>query len=96
MGKSLVLEYKNYKFETRLKSMTFPHYLFNKNQFVKYGILLLNQAWPIGAIRLMALRLQNMRERAKFQGVKLCPKVNLEDIDFIEPPPEKRLADDNN
>ena len=57
MGKSLVLEYKNYKFETRIKSMTFPHYLFNKNQFVKYGILLLNQAWPIGAIRLMALRL---------------------------------------
>lgn len=31
MGKSLVLEYKNYKFETRIKSMTFPHYLFNKN-----------------------------------------------------------------
>lgn len=45
--------------------MTFPHYLFHKNQFIKYGILLLNQAWPIGAIRLMALRLQNMRDRKK-------------------------------
>jgi hypothetical protein len=32
-----------------------------------------------------------MRERKKDQGVKLCPIVNLEDIDFIEPPPNKRL-----
>ena len=31
MGRSLCLEYKNFKFETRLKCMTFPHYLFNKN-----------------------------------------------------------------
>ena len=91
MGKSLVLEYKNFKFETRIKSMTFPHYLFNKNQFVKYGILLLNQAWPIGPVRLMALRLQNMRKRKKDAGVKLCPLVDLKDIDFIEPPPMKRL-----
>ena len=42
MGRSLCLEYKNYKFDVRLKSMTFPHYLFSKNQFVKYGIILLN------------------------------------------------------
>jgi len=27
MGKTLVLEFKNYKFETKIKSMTFPHYL---------------------------------------------------------------------
>lgn len=65
MGRSLALEYKDFKFQTRLKSMTFPHYLFNKNQFVKYAILLLNRAWPIGAVRLMALRLQSLRAREK-------------------------------
>jgi len=42
MGRTLVLEFKSFKFEAHIKSMTFPHYLFNKNQFIKYGILLLN------------------------------------------------------
>ena len=42
MGRTLVLEYKSFKFEVRIKSMTFPHYLYNKNQFIKYGIILLN------------------------------------------------------
>lgn len=42
MGKTLVLEFKNYKFETKIKSMTFPHYLHTQNQFKKYGMLLLN------------------------------------------------------
>ena len=63
MGRSLVLEYKDFKFQTRIKSMTFPHYLFNKNQFVKYAVFLLNRAWPIGACRLLALRLQGIRKR---------------------------------
>lgn len=31
MGRTLVLEFKNFKFENRIKSMTFPHYLYNKN-----------------------------------------------------------------
>ena len=44
----------------------------------------------------MALRLQNMRERKKESGVKMCPLVNLEDIDFIEPPPSKRLEESKN
>ena len=30
MGRTLVLEFKSFKFETHIKSMTFPHYLFNK------------------------------------------------------------------
>ena len=63
MGRSLVLEYKDFKFQTRIKSMTFPHYLFNKNQFVKYAVFLLNRAWPISACRLLALRLQGIRKR---------------------------------
>ncbi len=42
MGRTLVLEFKSFKFENKIKSMTFPHYLFNKNQFIKYGIILLN------------------------------------------------------
>lgn len=42
MGRTLVLEFKSFKFEMHIKSMTFPHYLFNKMQFVKYGIILLN------------------------------------------------------
>jgi DNA polymerase kappa len=57
MGKTLVLEFKNFKFETKIKSMTFPHYLYTQNQFKKYGMLLLNQAWPIEPIRLMGLRM---------------------------------------
>jgi hypothetical protein len=57
MGRTLVLEFKSFKFEMHIKSMTFPHYLFNKMQFVKYGIILLNQAWPVEATRLMGLRL---------------------------------------
>ena len=43
----------------------------------------------------MALRLQNMRERKKDQGVKICPPVSLSEIDFIEPPPKKRLEEDS-
>jgi hypothetical protein len=31
MGKTLVIEFKTFKFETKIKSMTFPHYLYNKN-----------------------------------------------------------------
>ena len=85
MGRTLVLEYKSFKFEVRIKSMTFPHYLYNKNQFIKYGILLLNQAWPIEATRLMALRLQNMRNRNKDKGVKVCPTVKMSEIKFLEP-----------
>jgi len=35
-----------------------------------------------------------MRERNKEHGVKLCPNVDLKDIDFIEPPPNsKRLEE---
>jgi len=80
MGKTLVLEYKTYKFETKIKSMTFPHYLYSQNQFKKYGILLLNQAWPIEAIRLMGLRLSNMRDKRKDKGVKVCPELTETDI----------------
>lgn len=43
----------------------------------------------------MALRLQNMRDRKKDQGVKICPPVSLSEIDFIEPPPKKRLQEEN-
>ena len=25
----------------------------------------------------------------------MCPDVNLKDIDFIEPPPDKRLEEEN-
>jgi hypothetical protein len=57
MGRTLVLEFKSFKFVNSIKSMTFPHYLFQKNQFIKYGIILLNQAWPVAATRLMGLRL---------------------------------------
>jgi DNA polymerase kappa len=57
MGRTLVLEFKSFKFENKIKSMTFPHYLFTKNQLIKYGIILLNQAWPVEATRLMGLRL---------------------------------------
>lgn len=41
----------------------------------------------------MALRLQNMRDRIKTDGFKLCPIILLKDIDFIEPPPEERLEE---
>lgn len=37
-----------------------------------------------------------MRERKKDSGVKMCPMVNLEEIDFIEPPPSKRLEESKN
>lgn len=85
MGRTLVLEFRSFKFINTIKSMTFPHYLFNKNQFIKYGIILLNQAWPVEASRLMGLRLQNMRDRKRDKGVKMCPQVSLDDIQFIEP-----------
>jgi len=85
MGRTLVLEFKSFKFETHIKSMTFPHYLFNKMQFIKYGIILLNQAWPIEATRLMGLRLQNMRDRKKDKGVKVCPDVLMSEVAFLEP-----------
>ena len=94
MGRSLALEWKDYKFQVRLKSMTFPHYLFAKNQFIKYAVLLLNRAWPIGAVRLMALRLQTMRKRDKNEGCKMCPHVNLDEIRFIEPTKNNRLSED--
>jgi hypothetical protein len=35
-----------------------------------------------------------MRERKRDQDVKMCPDVSLKDIDFIEPPPDKRLEDE--
>lgn len=84
MGKTLVLEFKNYKFETKIKSMTFPHYLYTQNQFKKYGMLLLNQAWPIEPIRLMGLRLQNMRDRRKSKGVNVCPELQICDDDYLK------------
>lgn len=34
----------------------------------------------------MGLRLQNMRDRKKDKGVKICPNVTINDSDFIEPP----------
>ena len=57
MGRTLTIEFKNFKFENRIKTMTFPHYLETKEQYIKFGVLLLNQAWPIEACRLMGLRL---------------------------------------
>jgi hypothetical protein len=95
MGRTLVLEFKSFKFENKIKSMTFPHYLFNKNQFIKYGIILLNQAWPVEATRLMGLRLQNMRDRRKDKGVKICPQVNMSEVAFLEPLEEEKDEDDD-
>jgi hypothetical protein len=85
MGRTLVLEFKSFKFENKIKSMTFPHYLFTKNQLIKYGIILLNQAWPVEATRLMGLRLQNMRDRKRDKGVKVCPEVHMSEVAFLEP-----------
>ena len=85
MGRTLVLEFKNFKFENKIKSMTFPHYLYNKNQYIKYGIILLNQAWPVEATRLMGLRLQNMRDRKKDKGIRMCPEVKMSEVEFLEP-----------
>ena len=65
--------------------MTFPHYLYNKNQFIKYGIILLNQTWPCEATRLMGLRLQNMRDRKRDKGVRVCPEVKMSEVEFLEP-----------
>lgn len=81
----MVLEFKSFKFENKIKSMTFPHYLFTKNQLIKYGIILLNQAWPVEATRLMGLRLQNMRDRKRDKGVKVCPEVHMSEVAFLEP-----------
>ena len=33
----------------------------------------------------MGLRLQNMRERCRDKGVKVCPNVNMSEIKFLEP-----------
>jgi DNA polymerase kappa len=85
MGRTLCVEFKSYKFRMRIKSLTFPHYLYTKNQFIKYAIILLNQAWPVEATRLMGLRLQNMRDRRKSKDVKVCPEVNFSDINFLHP-----------
>ena len=59
-------------------------------QFIKYGIILLNQAWPVEPTRLMGLRLQNMRDRRKDKGVRVCPEVKMSEVSFLEP-----LEDEN-
>lgn len=84
MGRTLTLEFKNYKFENRIKTMTFPHYLETKEQYIKFGVLLLNQAWPVEACRLMGLRLQNMREKRKRDSVKVCPLVNINEVEYLK------------
>lgn len=33
----------------------------------------------------MGLRLQNMRDRRKDKGVKICPTVNMSEVAFLEP-----------
>ena len=33
----------------------------------------------------MGLRLQNMRDRRKDKGVKICPQVNMSEVAFLEP-----------
>lgn len=46
------------------------------------------------AIRLMGLRLQNMRDRKRDKGVKICPNVTINDSDFIEPPVKRDSGDE--
>jgi len=37
----------------------------------------------------MGLRLQNMRDRRKDKGVKVCPTVNMSEVKFLEPVDEE-------
>lgn len=65
--------------------MTLPFYLFTKNQFIKYAIDILNLIWPVNAVRLLSLKLGNMKKTDKKEGLKMCPHIKLDDIKFIEP-----------
>lgn len=49
---------------------------------------MLNQAWPLEACRLFGMRLQNMRDRKRDKGVRICPNVELSEVHFLEPPEE--------
>ena len=33
----------------------------------------------------MGLRLQNMRDRKRDKGVKVCPEVQMSEVEFLEP-----------
>ena len=44
------------------------------------------------ATRLMGLRLQNMRDRKRDKGVKVCPEVQMSEVAFLEPV-EKSLGE---
>ena len=47
------------------------------------------------ATRLMGLRLQNMRDRKRDKGVRMCPEVKMSEVQFLEPLDENGERDDD-
>lgn len=67
VGRTVTLELKNTKFEVKNRGVTQKNYISTKEELFKAGREILEMLWPHEPIRLMGLKLSNLKEKETFE-----------------------------
>lgn len=67
VGRTVTLELKNTKFEVKNRGVTQKNYISTKEELSKAGREILEMLWPHEPIRLMGLKLSNLKEKETFE-----------------------------